>query len=134
MAELKGKSCTLKVDISGTYTALGQITGFTPPEKKFDEQRPSYIGGTGKGCLATMFAWGDVKASIVYDPDSQTHGLLDDAITGADKNWKIEYSDATATVWSWAGPVLAFTPGEIEPSGLVTAEVTIGVNGDITVT
>lgn len=139
MSRFAGKDVTLKVDISGTYTLVGQIRDLNPPNL---EQTPidvtnrdgsgwmEFIGGLKNG--------GEVTFDIVYDPDLTTHsatasgGLVTLLTAGTLNNFRVTWPDPTPVTFTFAALVTKFAP-KAPIADRLSADVTLKVSSSLTV-
>lgn len=130
MAYLAGEATTLKLE----GTAIAQVVSISGPEMAVAEVETTHLGSTHKEFRPSSIPEaGTVSATIEYDPQQATHASLTSLMNSPqEKAWTIEFSDGST--YAFDGFLTAFSVTGAEVENNVTAEITIRINGDITIT
>lgn len=138
--ELKGRGTKLYIGQSAplsspeTFTAIGGITGVTPPEPTVPEIDSTDYDSEAKEYIFGLVDNGTATIQVKYRPSLAVIKRLD-ALAGTDEviNFYILFSDGT-TKWAFAAMVKTFTPSAGGVDDLVKAQLTLRVTGPITKT
>lgn len=136
--EYSGFAGTLKVDISGTYTAIAQMVDISGPTMSADTIEVTNRDGDGwKEFIAGLRDGGEVTFNIMYDPALTTHsasaagGVVTILSAGTRNSFRIEFADSAPTTATFDVVVTKFTP-KMPLNDAQVADVTIKVSGAIT--
>ena len=87
----------------------------------------------GKRSVPGIPDYGEVSATINFNPATATHATLLGLIaTPMNKDWSIAWSNDEESLASWNGHLTGLSVGSTESETILTADVTIKVNGAIT--
>lgn len=129
--KIASKGTNLQLSISAVYTTIASITDLDGPSAEPGIFNPTTLdGGVGVPVKLTGYvAGGTVTANGYFDPVEATHQALTDLLTTpASASWKIIWSDAATTTWSFSGVLTGFTPSATTDDGLKFS-ITIAVDG-----
>lgn len=136
--EYSGFAGVLKVDISGTATAIAQIRDISGPNLSADTIEVTHRDGDGwKEFIAGLRDGGEVTFDLVFDPALTTHspsaagGLITLLSAGTKEDFTVEFADSAPTVADFAAIVTGFQP-KMPLNDAQTADVTLKVSGAIT--
>lgn len=135
MAKYISQGTTLDVSTDGgtVYIPLScQLTGFSGPGSTADEIEVTTLCSTAKEFIAGLNDWGSIALNGHFDPaDVGVDQLRTLHESGAIADWKIVWSDADATEWTFQGYVSEFAVSAEQNTALgMTAAVR--VSGAIT--
>lgn len=129
MSKIKGLSTTISVsDVTIAY-----VYSISGPGTTVGTVESTDLSDTWRSYLPTVTDGGEVSFEIHYDPDQATHTTLNALLgTPAIEDWDITFAD-TSTI-SFDGILTGFEKSGMEVDGIVTASITIKVDGEVTVT
>lgn len=132
MGAIVGVGTVLKVDVSGTMTAIGQIEMTTPPgitktaipTDDISSTWSTFLGGKNKpGTLSFVLNW---------DTANTVHGnLWDYAKSTSLKDWSITLSNSYDITFE--GIITEWQPQQLSGDSILKVNVTIQVSGEITI-
>jgi hypothetical protein len=131
MAEHSGFAVILQLEGAGAvFAAVAQVRDIEGPGIEVDDVDASHRGSRLKKFQPGMIDNGEVKFDIVYDPalHSTLYGLI-----GTEKNWKLVMPDSGAETWAFSGYIKGWSK-KAPLADALTADITVKVNGSITVT
>lgn len=136
MAIAPSEGGVLQMEISSTFTTIAQIQTITPPARSrnlidqtglTDTVEKRRVGVILRSASATLRVWLDTAAA--------THAAVEAALQdGLTRNFKIILNDAGDTEYAFAGFIESITISELAVDTDVSADITIAVNGAITLT
>jgi len=134
-APFVGRGSKLQLEIVSVFTDIAWVESIEGPDASVGTVETLHLLSTTKTRLPTIGDWGDVPATILYDPAETTHAALTSLIAApAVRNWKILYSNVDTSVYTFAAILTKFKPTGIEVEGLVRAEIVLSISGDVTIT
>lgn len=135
MPTIKGLGTTLKVTITGTPTAIGQIESITPIDVKCPTVDTTDLDATWRTFVSTVLDGGELQFVINWDTANTSHAALWSKLTGrANETWLVTYADTGATTIGFDGPVTSFSVGSSQVDNIVKVTLTVKVSGTITLT
>lgn len=111
MTKYAGKGSILQLEIASVFTTITQLLSIDGPDMKPEVYESRTLDdGAGIGQKPTGYVnGGTVSVEGFFDPVGATHQALTDLVTApAVVNWKIKYSDGSATAWPFAGTLTNF--------------------------
>ena len=126
--------------VSPTYTTVAQITGLGgPSQSRGTTPVPTHDDSGGVDKIAdALYDGGQVSGTLLYDPAHASHdestGLQSIMASGAERPWRITFPSSLGQ-FDFNGFLTAFEPTGMDAnSGLLRANFTVEVSGDITQT
>lgn len=129
--KIASKGTNLQLSISSVYTTIASVSDLDGPSAEPGIFNPTTLdGGVGIPTKLTGYvAGGTMSFNGYFDPVETTHQALTDLLTTpAVSNWKIVWSDAATTAWTFAGVLTQFSPSATVDDGLKFA-ASIQVDG-----
>lgn len=133
MAAKKGHNTTIGFNAgSGALVTIADVVSISGPSITIPTIDSTNLTSTSRTFLTSLPDNGEVTFTIQYDHDETTHaGLEALAVTPDDSvNWGITFSDADTATFS--GALVGFNINGMEIDGLVQAEITVKISGDVT--
>lgn len=128
-----GKGSQLKMKISGTYTALGQVQKITPPSGEMGTVELTNLASTAKEFAATIYDGGEAEFTIIWLPGDSTHAQVwTNHKAGTLSDFTMTWSNASTA--QFYGIITKFPWDEIDVESVQTIPVTIKISGDVTLT
>ena len=121
----------LKIQITGTYTAIAEITRIRGLNLTAETVEVTSHSSTDawKEYIPTVLSAGDVTFDLNYVPSDTAHAALVSALTAKTiSDFQIILPDAGNTTWTFSANVTAFNV-EANVNGALTAAVTLRVTG-----
>ncbi len=125
---------------SGTWVPIYQARNITLPKKTATKADFTHLRSQNrtKESKPGMGEWSDASFEAVYDYANASHGqMLIDQNNYPQRNFKAELrnsiTDALEQTWSWLGHVAEAGLGQIEADGVRMLQVSIAVDGAVTV-
>lgn len=115
------------------FTAVANVTNLNPPPISRDMYETTQHNGPGwDEYLPGLLRGGQVTLDLDWVPTEGTHsyttGFLKDLTDGTLRNYRVVFSDAGTTTWSFSAYVVTVPP--VAPSaGKLTASVTLQISG-----
>lgn len=135
MANVKGKGSTIGFNAgSGATVVIGQVVSISGPSASVGTVESTNLASTARTFLTTIPDMGEVSFTVNWDHDLNTQSGLETILKTPDDTvaWLITLSDATTI--GFDGLLTGFNITGMEIDGLVQAEITVKVTGDITIT
>lgn len=130
MTGLKTKFLRESETTPGTYEAIAQVAGITPPQSErevVEVEDLDPVDGVMKK-LAGRLDPGEVSLTLNFDPTNTGHMDLEaDFYAGEAHNYRIVLPNNYG--WTFSGVVTGWSPSEIAASDVIQVEVTIAVSG-----
>lgn len=136
MAKYIGLGCTVQVDPAGatSYVTIDQVISFTPPERSRETVDATTLDETLQVYLPGIEKFSQSEIKFVYDPDDADHVALYTLFgSKAEAQWKLTYTDATPSTWTFKGKVFDFKLDSIEHNKAIQATVIVQRTNAITV-
>jgi hypothetical protein len=131
MAFTPGKGTTISLGGS----AIAQVTAITPPGLTMGTSETTHLTSTWRTCIANIRDGGECGFTIEWDSADVSHAaVLTDFGAGTSGTWLITFTDSGATTIGFSGIVTGFAPDEVVVDNIVTAQLTIKINGAVTIT
>jgi hypothetical protein len=134
VARILGSKVTIEMGSLATpevFTKVANVKNIGGPGMSRDAIDTTSHGDDAKHKMADMIDAGEVPLEIQWDPAEATHdestGLYGAFNDGLNRNFKIKFG--TAATLSFAGFVSGFEFGAEAEGGLLTANVTITIDG-----
>lgn len=135
MANTPGKGTVLQLSISSVYTAIAQLRRVTPPNMEMGTVEITDINDTWRKFLATIKDGGNVVFAIRYDPAQATHAQLWTSFgLGTSEAWKVIFADAGVAEVGFSGIITNLGWGEANVDAIMEQELTLKVDGAVTIT
>lgn len=134
MAKIASKGTLLKMEISSVFTTIAQVYELNaPPGDVQTFNSTDLAGGVGMTHAVTGYVdTGELTASLFFDPTAATVKAMTAKITTpAENNFKVVWSDGSATEWGFAGIIRSLGPKATLQDAL-KADVRIQVSGLVT--
>lgn len=128
------KGASILLSIASVFTAIAQTTEIRPPAGKvMIEQVPDLSSGVGIPKQATGHTDSGTSGGTCYfDPaDASQKAITAYLASPAVSSWKITYSDAAPTSWTFSAIVVSFTP-TVRYGEFMKAEFELDVTGLVT--
>jgi hypothetical protein len=132
-----GLGTILQQSVASTFTTVAQRVSITGPGSEMGTAETTTLDSTAKTYRPTILDNGEISGSLFYDPQDTTHlalyALLQ-AVPPAAAAFKLKFTDAGATVFSFTAILTKFETNGIEVEGNLGADYTLKVSGVVVVT
>jgi len=128
MAEVYVGTGTTISASTGYATFFAELLDVTPPNASLEAIDTSHMGTTVAKTFtpADLIDWGELNCQVAFDPS-------EDPDMGVIATFTITFSDSAASTWVFSGFLTGYEPG-VPLEDRATADITIKVSGDVTVT
>ena len=136
MAKYIGLGCVVQVDPAGatTYVTIDQIVSFTPPQRERELVDGTSLDDTLQTYIPGIEKHSNCEINFIWDPDDADHTALYTLFgSKAEAQWKLTYTDATPSTWTFKGKVSNFNLENVEHNKTLMAKITIQRTNAITV-
>jgi hypothetical protein len=125
----------LQIKVGSVFTDIPGVEGLSGPTGTKQQIDVTAINDTAAKFVAGLPDYGEVTFRLFWDPSDTTHQELLTAYNTANSSseFQIVCSDAGAAVIAFAGQVTGWQ-WSFEKGQAATAEVTIKVSGNVTIT
>lgn len=114
------------------FTEIQETSNIDGPGGQAAEIDVTDLGSTGKEYKLGLQEEGDISFDIFYIPANTQHALLRTLrASGANRNFRITFTDSPATTWTFSALVKGFTVS-MGVDNVLRASVTLKVSGSIT--
>jgi hypothetical protein len=116
MAKIVSQGCQIQLSIASVFTTIAQLTKIDPPDPEVEIDETSDLSVShGKTFDTTgLVDAGEFGGEGFFDPAGATHlalsGYVKAPTPNSLTNWKLIFTDAAPTNWTWAGVVKKFKP------------------------
>lgn len=131
---LEAQGMLFKVRVGTVYQTIPDVKAFNGPSGSAAEQDTTDLSATAKTVRMGLQDWGELQLTLNYRPDNTYHAyLLSLKSSRASNLFRIHFTDPGSTIWQFSGYVKGIAiSGAVD--GVIEAEVTIRITGDITET
>lgn len=128
MSEIHVGTGTTIAAATGFATFFAEILDVTPPNASLEAIQTSHMGTTVAHTFtpADLIDWGELNCQLAFDP-------AEDPPMGTVATFTITFPDDDTTTWQFSGFITGYEPS-VPMEDRATADVTIKVSGDVTVT
>lgn len=129
---IESQGMLFKVRISNVYHNIVDVKSFDGPNGSAAIIDCTDLSDTAKTKRMGLQDWGQLQLTLNYRPTATTHAYLLSLKDSRELNYfRIQFTDTGATLWTFRGYVTQFAiSGAVD--GVVEAQVTIEISGDIT--
>lgn len=132
---LSSQGMTISVDNADsplTYTAIAEVKGIDGPGGQTAEIDVTDLSSTAKEFVLGLQDEGDITLDMNYIPGNTQHALLRTLRgSGAERNYRISFTDSPATTWTFGARVKGFSISNAVDN-VTGLSVTLRVTGSIT--
>lgn len=132
MAKIVGKGTALQLSIASTFTTIAQLTSITLPEAESETVECDTLDNANAGIPYAQTGrteGGSCSFEGYIDPVAATFQAVTDLLTTpADASWKIIFSDAATTEWTFTGAGVSIG-GSVDTGSLSTFSGSIKLDG-----
>lgn len=120
----------------GPSAAVTEIKSIKPPQGKRSWKDRTDLDSTAREGKPGLIDWGEMTLSLFWTPEDAVHGVLKAAfLNNTKKGFSLDFNAVmTGVHWDFSGYVTAFGQPSIDEDGDQMIDVTLHVDGAITVT
>ena len=114
MAKVISKGTAIQQTISAAFVTVAQVISLDGPDCESETFEADTLDNTNAGIPykpTGRTEGGSLSGDLFYDPALDSHkDLLELLRLPAEESWKIVFADTGASVWTFAGAGLSFSP------------------------